>query len=97
MSYSAKSLLQKAKSIENEKKERLAAELKIKNENRMFFYKKKSYKIKIHKFKLPKSQVTILDDDTGFEGFKFIKITYWLVKKNPEQFKIISIFASNKS
>jgi len=34
MSYSAKSLLQKAKSIENEKKERLAAELKIKNENR---------------------------------------------------------------
>jgi hypothetical protein len=63
----------------------------IKNENRMFFDKKKSYKIKIHKFRLPKSQVTILDDDTGFKGFKFIKIPYWLVKKNPEQFKIIRI------
>jgi hypothetical protein len=63
----------------------------IKNENRMFFDKKKSYKIKIYKFRLPKSQVTILDYDTGFEGFKFIKIPYWLVKKNPEQFKIIRI------
>jgi len=63
----------------------------IKNENRMFFDKKKSYKIKIHKFRLPKSQVKILDDDTGFKGFKFIKIPYWLVKKKPEQFKIIRI------
>jgi len=63
----------------------------IKNENRMFFDKKKSYKIRIHKFRIPKSQVTILDDDAGFEGFKFIKIPYWLVKKNPDQFKIIRI------
>jgi hypothetical protein len=29
-----------------------------------------------------------LDDDTGFEGFKFIKIPYWLVKKDPQQYKI---------
>ena len=63
----------------------------IENENRKFFDKKKSYKIRIHKFRLHKSQVTILDEDTGFEGFKFIKIPYWLVKKNPEQFRIIRI------
>jgi len=55
---------------------------------RMFFDKKETYVISIHKFRLPKSQIKILDDDTGFEGFKFIKIPYWLVKKDPQQYKI---------
>ena len=55
---------------------------------RMFFDKKETYVISIYKFILPKSQINILDDDTGFEGFKFIKIPYWLVKKDPQQYKI---------
>ena len=55
---------------------------------RMFFDKKETYVISIYKFRLPKSQINILDDDTGFEGFKFIKIPYWLVKKDPQQYKI---------
>jgi hypothetical protein len=55
---------------------------------RMFFDKKETYVISIHKFRLPKSQIKILDDDTGFESFKFIKIPYWLVKKDPQQYKI---------
>ena len=49
---------------------------------------KESYTIKIYKFRLPKSQIKILEDDTNHEGFKFIEIPYWLVKKEPEQYKI---------
>ena len=56
--------------------------------DRMFFDKKESYLITIYKFKLPKSQIEILEEDTGFKGFKFIKIPYWLVKKEPQQYKI---------
>jgi len=55
---------------------------------RNFMDGKETYEISIHKFKLPKSQIKILDDNTGFEGFKFIKIPYWLVKKDPTQYKI---------
>lgn len=47
------------------------------------------YLIKIHRIKLPKSQINILDQDTGFENFKFIQIPYWLVKKHIDDFKII--------
>lgn len=47
------------------------------------------YRIKIHNIKLPKSQINILDQDTGFENFKFIEIPYWLVKKNIDDFKIV--------
>lgn len=55
---------------------------------RNFMDGKETYEISIHKFKLPKSQIKILDDNTGFEGFKFIQIPYWLVKKDPTQYKI---------
>ena len=55
---------------------------------RMFFDKKETYVISIYKFRLPKSQIKILDEDTGFKGFKFIKIPYWLVKEDPLQYKI---------
>jgi len=55
---------------------------------RMFFDKKESYIISIYKVRLPKSQIEILEEDTGFKGFKFIKIPYWLVKKEPQQYKI---------
>ena len=54
-------------------------------ENRSFVDKKIPYDIKIFKFRLPKSQIDILDEETGKEGFKFIRIPYWLVKKEPEQ------------
>lgn len=47
------------------------------------------YLIKIRRIKLPKSQINILDQDTGFENFKFIEIPYWLVKKNIDDFKIM--------
>ena len=56
--------------------------------NLMFVSGHIAYTIKIYKFRLPKSQIKILDDDTKHEGFKFIEIPYWLVKKEPEQYKI---------
>lgn len=60
----------------------------IDNQKANFFDKKIPYTIKISKFRLPKSQIKILDDETGYEGFKFIKIPYWLYKKESDQFKI---------
>lgn len=55
---------------------------------RIYMDGKETYEISVFKFKLPKSQIKILDEDTGFSGFKFIKIPYWLVKKDPTQYKI---------
>ena len=49
--------------------------------NLMFVSGNIAYTIKIYKIRLPKSQVKILDNDTNKEGFKFIEIPYWLVKK----------------
>jgi hypothetical protein len=56
--------------------------------NLMFVSGHIAYTIKIYKFRLPISQIKILDDDTKHEGFKFIEIPYWLVKKAPEQYDI---------
>lgn len=39
------------------------------------------YIINISKVKLPKSQIEIIGDVEGKEGFKYIKIPYWLFKK----------------
>lgn len=47
-----------------------------------------SYNIDIHFSKLPKSQIEILGDVPGKEGFVFIKIPYWLYKKNPRELSI---------
>ena len=47
-----------------------------------------SYNIDIHFSKLPKSQIEILGDVPGKEGFVFIKIPYWLYKKNPKDLSI---------
>ena len=58
------------------------------NNNSMFVSGHIPYTIKIYKFRLPISQIKILDDDTKHEGFKFIEIPYWLVKKAPEQYDI---------
>lgn len=43
-----------------------------------------SYNIYIHFSKLPKSQIEILGPVEGKEGFVYIKIPYWLYKKNVE-------------
>jgi hypothetical protein len=56
--------------------------------NLMFVSGHIAYTIKIYKFRLPKSQIKILDDDTKHEGFKFIEIPFWLVNKSREQYEI---------
>jgi hypothetical protein len=56
--------------------------------NTMFVSGHITYTIKIYKFRLPISQIKILNDDTKHKGFKFIEIPYWLVKKSPEQYEI---------
>ena len=56
--------------------------------NLMFVSGHITYTIKIYKFRLPISQIKILNDDTKHKGFKFIEIPYWLVKKSPEQYEI---------
>lgn len=47
-----------------------------------------SYNINIKFAKLPKSQIEIIGDVPGKEGFVFIKIPYWLFKKNPKDLSI---------
>ena len=40
------------------------------------------YSMSLHKVKLPLSQIEILGDVPGKEGFKFIRMPYWFFKKN---------------
>lgn len=47
-----------------------------------------SYNIDIHFSKLPKSQIEILEEVPDKEGFVFIKIPYWLFKKNSSELSI---------
>jgi hypothetical protein len=47
-----------------------------------------SYNIYIFFSKLPKSQIEMLGPVEGKEGFEFIKIPYWLYKKNVEGLSI---------
>ena len=47
-----------------------------------------SYNIYIYFSKLPKSQIEILGPVEGKKGFEFIKIPYWLYKKNVEGLSI---------
>lgn len=46
------------------------------------------YSVTTHKTLLPLSQIEILGDVPGKEGFKFIKIPYWLFKKKQDDLKI---------
>jgi hypothetical protein len=46
------------------------------------------YTVTFHRLTLPKSQITILEDVEGKEGFKYIRIPYWLYKKNTEDLTI---------
>ena len=71
-------------------------------ESRMFVDGARPFNIEIHKIKLPKSQVEIIGDVEGYEPFKYVKLPYWLYKKNKDVLKIQKIngkkrFAPNKS
>jgi hypothetical protein len=46
------------------------------------------YNIKIHKIKLPKSQIDILGPVEGKEVFQYIKIPYWLFKKQSDDLTV---------
>ncbi len=46
------------------------------------------FKIQVKNAKLPKSQIEILKEDEIHKGFFYIKIPYWLYKKNSEDLKI---------
>ena len=50
-------------------------------ENRYYMDNAKVYHFSIKNTKLPKSQIEILSDVEGKEGFNYIKIPYWLYKK----------------
>lgn len=50
-------------------------------ENKYYMDNAKVYHLNIKKAKLPKSQIEILSDVEGKEGFNYIKIPYWLYKK----------------
>lgn len=46
------------------------------------------YTVTFHRLTLPKSQITILEDVIDKNGFKYIRIPYWLYKKNTEDLTI---------
>ena len=50
-------------------------------ENRYYMDNVKVYHFSVKNTKLPKSQIEILSDVEGKEGFNYIKIPYWLYKK----------------
>jgi len=50
-------------------------------ENRYYMDNAKVYHFSVKNTKLPKSQIEILSDVEGKEGFNYIKIPYWLYKK----------------
>lgn len=71
-------------------------------EGRMFVDGVKPFNIEIHKIKLPKSQVEIIGDVEDNEPFKYVKLPYWLYKKNKDVLRIQKIegekrFVPNKS
>lgn len=51
-------------------------------ERHLFMDNAQSYDITIHRVTLPKSMIHILSDVEGKEGFKYVKMPYWLYKKN---------------
>jgi hypothetical protein len=60
-------------------------------ENRFFMDNAQDYYLNIQKFNLPKSQVEVLGEVEGMEGFNYIKIPYFLYKKMIDQLEIIRI------
>jgi hypothetical protein len=48
----------------------------------LFMDNAQSYDITIHRISLPKTNIEVVGDVIGKEGFKYIKLPYWLYKKN---------------
>lgn len=60
-------------------------------ENSIFMDNAQPYYLNIQEFNLPKSQVTVLGEVDGMEGFNYIKIPYFLYKKMIDQLEIIRL------
>jgi hypothetical protein len=52
--------------------------------------------LNVKKVKLPKSQIEILSDVEGKEGFNFIKIPYWLYKKLEFDLKVERVLGKKR-
>jgi hypothetical protein len=66
-------------------------------ENRFFMDNAQDYYLNIQKFNLPKSQVEVLGEVEGMEGFNYIKIPYFLYKKMIDQLEVIRIKGKKRS
>jgi hypothetical protein len=66
-------------------------------ENRFFMDNAQDYYLNIQKFNLPKSQVEVLGEVEGMEGFNYIKIPYFLYKKMIDQLEVIRINGKKRS
>lgn len=60
-------------------------------ENVIFMDNAQPYNLNVQQFNLPKSQVTVLGEVEGMEGFNYIKIPYWLYKKMIDQLQIVRV------
>jgi hypothetical protein len=60
-------------------------------ENSIFMDNAQPYNLNVQQFNLPKSQVTVLGEVEGVEGFNYIKIPYFLYKKMIDQLEIVRL------
>jgi hypothetical protein len=65
-------------------------------ENKFYMDNAKLYQLNVKKVKLPKSQIEILGDVEGKEGFNFIKIPYWLYKKLEFDLKVERVLGKKR-
>jgi len=65
-------------------------------ENKFYVDNAKLYYLNVKKVKLPKSQIEILSDVEGKEGFNFIKIPYWLYKKLEFDLKVERVLGKKR-
>jgi len=65
-------------------------------ENKFYMDNAKLYHLNVKKVKLPKSQIEILGDVEGKEGFNFIKIPYWLYKKLEFDLKVERVLGKKR-
>jgi hypothetical protein len=56
----------------------------------------KPYHIVVERVRLPKSQIDVLEEVEGKEGFYYIKIPYWLFKKNSNELEIERIIGKKR-
>jgi hypothetical protein len=66
-------------------------------ENSIFMDNAQPYYLNVQEFNLPKSQVTVLGEVEGMEGFNYIKIPYFLYKKMIDQLEIVRLKGKKRS